>query len=117
MKSIVIAGLLLGAAHGAHAAPYVNVEANQYYSGGDLGGTVTDIHVGYEGSSGAYSWYVQGGPSLLAPQGQDGSTEYGGKLGGSVAVTSNASVYGEVAGVTTPGDPAVAVKAGLKWGF
>ena len=117
MKSIVIAGLLLGAAHGAHAAPYVNVEANQSYSGGDLGGTVTDIHVGYEGSSGAYSWYVQGGPSVVAPDGGDGSTELSGKVGGSVAVSSTASVYGEVAGATTSDDPSIGLKAGLKWGF
>ena len=117
MKSIVIAGLLLGAAHGAHAAPYVNVEANQSYSGGDLGSTVTDIHVGYEGTSGAYSWYLQGGPSVVAPQGGDGTTELSGKVGGSVAVSSSASVYGEVAGATTSGDPAVGLKAGLKWGF
>lgn len=117
MKSIVIAGLLLGAAHGAHAAPYVNVEANQSYSGGNLGGTVTDIHVGYEGSSGAYSWYVQGGPSVVAPNGGDGTTELSGKVGGSVAVSSSASVYGEVAGASTSGDPSVGLKAGLKWGF
>ena len=117
MKSIVIAGLLLGAAHGAHAAPYVNVEANQSYSGGDLGSTVTDIHVGYEGTSGAYSWYGQFGPSIFSPQGGDGSTELSGKVGGSVAVSSSASVYGEVAGATTSDDPSIGLKAGLKWGF
>ena len=117
MKSIVIAGLLLGAAHGAHAAPFVNVEANQSYSGGDLGGTVTDIHVGYEGTSGAYSWFGQFGPSIVSPQGGDGSTELSGKMGGSVSVSSTASVYGEVAGATTSGDPAVGLKAGIKWGF
>ena len=117
MKSIVIAGLLLGAAHGAHAGTYVNVEANQSYSGGDLGSTVTDIHVGYEGTSGAYSWYGQFGPSIVSPQGGDGSTELSGKVGGSVAVGSTASVYGEVAGATTSGDPAIGLKAGVKWGF
>jgi hypothetical protein len=118
MKSIIFAGLLLGAAHGAHAAPYLNVEANQSYSGGDLGGTVTDIHIGTEGSSGAYSWYLQGGPSLLAPSGGgDGSTELSGKVGGSVAVSSTASVYGEVSGSTTSGDPAIGLKAGVKWGW
>ena len=108
----------MGAAHGAHAAPYFNVEANQSYSGGgNLDATVTDIHVGYEGSSGAYSWFLQGGPSVVAPQGGDGSTEFSGKVGGSVAVSSAASVYGEVAGATTSGDPAVGLKAGIKWGL
>tara|TARA_Y100001938_G_scaffold44649_1_gene61990 strand:- start:1640 stop:1990 length:351 start_codon:yes stop_codon:yes gene_type:complete len=116
MKSIVIAGLLLGAAHGAHAAPYVNVEANQSYSGGDLGGTVTDIHIGTEGSSGAYSWYVQGGPSLSAPQGGDSSTEFSAKAGGAVDV-GPASVYGEVSGSTTESDPVIGLKAGVKYSF
>ena len=117
MKSIIFAGLLLGAAHGAQAAPFVNVEANQSYSGGSLGETITDVHVGYEGTSGAYSWYGQFGPSIVSPQGGDGSTELSGKVGGSVAVSSTASVYGEVAGATTSGDPAVGLKAGIKWGF
>ena len=117
MKSIVIAGLLLGAAHGAHAAPYVNVEANQSYSGSSLGSTVTDFHVGTEGASGAYSWYLQGGPSVIAPSGDaEGSTELSGKIGGAVEVGS-ASVYGEFAGATTPGDPSYGVKAGIKWGW
>ena len=116
MKSIVIAGLLLGAAHGAHAGTYVNVEANQSYSGGSLGGTVTDIHIVTEGSSGAYSWYVQGGPSVVAPQGGDGTTEFSANAGGAVDV-GPASVYGEVAGATTSGDPAIGLKAGVKWGF
>jgi hypothetical protein len=117
MKSIVIAGLLLGAAHGAHAAPYLNVEANQSYSGGSLGSTITDIHIGTEGSSGAYSWYLQGGPSVVAPQEGDGSTEFSAKVGGSVAVSSTASVYGEVAGATTSDDPSIGLKAGVKWGW
>ena len=117
MKSIIFAGLLLGAAHGAHAAPYLNVEANQSYSGGSLGATVTDIHIGTEGSSGAYSWYLQGGPSVVSPQGGDGSTEFSAKAGGAVSVSSTASVYGEVSGATTSGDPAIGLKAGVKWGF
>ena len=117
MKSIVIAGLLLGAAHGAHAAPYVNVEANQSYSGSTLGSTVTDFHVCTEGASGAYSWYLQGGPSVISPSGgAKGSTELSGKVGGAVDV-GPASVYGELAGATTPGDNSYGVKAGIKWGF
>lgn len=116
MKSIIFAGLLLGAAHGAHAAPFLNVETNQSYSGGSLGGTVTDIHIGTEGSSGSYSWYIQGGPSLVAPQGEDSSTEFSAKAGGAVDV-GPASIYGEVSGVTTESDPGIGVKAGVKWGW
>lgn len=117
MKSIVIAGLLLGAAHGAHAGTYVNVEANQSYSGGgNLDGTVTDVHVGTEGSSGAYSWFLQGGPSLVAPQGGDSSTEFSAKVGGAVDV-GPAAVYGEVSGSTTESDPVIGLKAGIKYSF
>ena len=95
MKSIILAGLLLGAAQGAHAG-YVNVEANQAYTGpGELQSTVTDIHYGIEGASGAYSWYVQGGPQIQSLPEDDelvlsmifktrlfaGSDSYGAKAG------------------------------------
>ena len=46
-----------------------------------------------------------------------GQLELSGKMGGSVAVSPSASVYGEVAGSTTSGDPAWGLKAGLKWNF
>ncbi len=115
MKSIVIAGLLLGAAHGAHAAPasFINVEANQSYQDG-LTGTVTDIHYGLEGGEGPYSWFGQFGPSLVNPQVGDGELRFSGKLGGAVDV-GPASIYGEVSGTTTSGDPAIGVKAGVKY--
>lgn len=117
MKSIIFAGLLLGAAQGAHAAPYLNIEANQGYSGNRLGSTVTDVHYGVEGEEGVYSWYLQGGPSYVSIQGEEGQLQLSGKLGASVAVSPSASVYGEVAGATTSGDPAWGLKAGLKWNF
>ncbi len=117
MKSILIVGLLFGAAQGAHASPYLNIEANQGYSGNQLGATVTDIHYGVEGEEGVYSWYLQGGPSYVSLQGETGQLELSGKMGGSVAVSPSASVYGEVAGSTTSGDPAWGLKAGLKWNF
>ena len=49
MKSIIAAGFLLGCAHGAIAGPYANIEANSGFVGSDYGGSVTDVHVGYEG--------------------------------------------------------------------
>ena len=53
MKSIIIAGLLLGAAHGAaQAGPYVNVEANSGFTGSDYTGTATDVHVGTKALTG-----------------------------------------------------------------
>ena len=56
MKSIITAGLLLGAAHGMTtptlAGPFANVEANSGFSGSEYIGSVTDIHVGYDGALG-----------------------------------------------------------------
>tara|TARA_R100000988_G_C3890309_1_gene112490 strand:- start:158 stop:511 length:354 start_codon:yes stop_codon:yes gene_type:complete len=117
MKSILFAGLLFGVASAAHAAPYLNVEANQAYSGSTLGGTVLDIHYGVESNEGNFSWYAQGGPSVVSIPSEDTSElQFSGKVGGAVAVGA-ASIYGELSGVTTANDPAVGVKAGVKWGF
>ena len=44
---------------------YLNPEWNGGWSGSDFGGGVLDAHVGYE--SGAF--YIQGGPSVLMPDG------------------------------------------------
>ena len=92
MKSIVIAGLLLGAAHGAHAAPYLNVEANQSYSGGSLGTlqTSTDPKVPAVPTPG-----TAGGPSVVAPQ-EDGSTELAPRLAASTLVLHPSMVKWQV---------------------
>ena len=50
MKSIIAAGLLLGCAHGAVAAPYANVESNTSWYGNDYLGSVIEAHGGYEGA-------------------------------------------------------------------
>ena len=52
MKSIIAAGLLLGCAHGAVAAPYANVESNTSWYGNDYLGSVIEAHGGYEGALG-----------------------------------------------------------------
>jgi len=114
MKSIILAGLLLGAAHGAaQAGPYVNVEANSGFTGSDYTGTATDVHVGYEGAN----WYVQGGPVLLAPDAGEGSVELSGKAGGSYNLTDAVSVYGEVSFVTGEDDNGYGTKVGAKYNF
>ena len=113
MKSIIVAGLLLGCAHGVQAAPYANVEANQSYVDGEVS-TAVDIHVGTEGSFAGGSWYVQGGPVLI-----DGATEeveLSGKAGGSLAVSDELSIYGELSFLTGT-DLAVGTKAGVKYVF
>ena len=112
MKSIIIAGLLISAAGAAQAGPYANVEVNSGYAGSDYIGSVTDVHVGYEGAN----WYVQGGPALLAPDNVDGDIELSGKAGGSYGINAALSVYGELSFLT--GDTnSYGTKAGLKYNF
>ena len=78
----------------------------------DYQGTVTDVHVGYEGAN----WYVQGGPALIQMDGEDGDVELSGKAGGSYAVSENLSVYGEVSFIT--GDEnGYGTKVGAKYKF
>ena len=83
IKPLVIAasGVLAGSA--AWAGPYANVEMNGGYQDEYLGST-TDVHIGYEGTSGPYAFYLQGGPAIVAPDGEDSEIELSGKIGASV---------------------------------
>ena len=107
----------------AFAGPYVNIESNSGFVGSDYSSSVLETHVGYEGDlGGSAAWYVQGGPALLFPDGDDTTTELSGKIGASVGLTERLSAYGEVAAITTEqidfdADMAVGVKAGLKFNF
>ena len=103
----------------AFAGPYVNVEANSGFAGSDYAGTVTDLHVGYEGSAGALGYYIQGGPSLVSPDGAASDTVFSGKVGGSVAATENLGVYGEFSLATGANGAknGYGTKAGVKYSF
>ena len=109
--------LLAGA---AFAGPYVNVEANSGWTGTDYTGTNTDLHVGYDGTLGTSSYYVQGGATVTAPDGTDGDTVPSGKLGLSASLTESLGAYGEVSFVGS-GDENVdrgyGAKAGVKYSF
>ena len=113
MKSIIAAGFLLGCAQGAIAGPYANIEANSGFVGSDYSGSATDVHVGYEGAN----LYVQGGPALLAPDGEDGDVQLSGKAGGSYSVNEALSVYGEVSFITGDDDNGYGTKVGAKYNF
>jgi len=119
IKLLIASGVAVSAA--ALASPaladiYVNPEFNGGSYGDDyLGGTL-NLDVGYELSEGAYSFYIQGGPAIVMPEGVDSEVEFAGKFGGSVAVTEKASVYGELSGMT--GDElSVGTKLGMKYSF
>ena len=66
----------------ALAGPYVNVETNAGWTGADYTGATTDLHLGHEGALGEDgSWYVQGGASLVSPDGGETDTVPSGKAG------------------------------------
>ena len=113
--AVAVSGVLAGSA--ALAGPYVNVENNAGYSGGDYVGATTDFHVGFEGADGVYSYYAQGGPAFVSPQGEDGEFELSGKVGGNVQVAENVGIYGELSFLTAEEDPSVGTKLGVKYAF
>lgn len=113
--AIAASGVLVGSA--ALAGPYVNVENNAGYNGGDYIGSATDFHVGYEASDDVYGFYVQGGPALLAPDDEDAEFELSGKIGGSVQPTEDLNVYAELSVITTDDDPSFGTKLGAKYSF
>lgn len=116
IKPAVIASAIALSGAPAFAGPYANVENNAGFQDQFLG-SVTDMHIGYEGGDGTYGFYLQGGPSIVSPNGGDVDVELSGKIGGSVQATENFGVYGEVSFVTTPMDPVVGTKIGAKWNF
>jgi len=117
IKSVIaaaaVAPLFAGA---AFAGPYVNVEANSGFAGSDYTGTTTDFHVGFEGTQGATSWYIQGGPSVISPDGGAAETKFSAKTGGGIAATENLGVYGEISFVNGTTN-SYGTKAGLKYTF
>ena len=85
----------------AFAGPYVNVEANASYPDGEYTPATTDLHFGFDGGSEKVSWYVQGGPAFNHTDSTDDTeTELSGKVGASVAINEDLSVYGEIAGIS-----------------
>ena len=103
----------------ALAGPYVNVETNAGWTGDDYTGAITDIHVGYEGEVGSASYYVQGGPAIVAADGVDTETQFSGKAGLGVPVSDALGVYGEVSFLTADDedDFGVGGKLGVKYNF
>lgn len=101
-KSIFAATAALSMSAGAaFAGPYVNVESNASWAGDDYVGAVTDIHVGFGGDLGEdASWYVQGGPAILAIDGAENETRYSGKVGVAADLTDSLGIYGELSALT-----------------
>ena len=125
MKLIALAALTASTALAtpATAGVYANVESNGARVGSEYTGSVTDVHVGYEknlGLSGS-SFYVQGGPAIVAEQGEDSDWRLSGKVGGNFQATEKVGVYGELALLTadqdTDDDNSWSTKLGVKYSF
>jgi hypothetical protein len=116
MKTLAILPAVALMAAPAFAAPYVNVEANSGFVGSDYSGTTTDFHVGVDGAEGSASWYLQGGPSIVSPDGGAAETILTAKVGGGVGVTEALSVYGEISAAFDTVN-SYGTKAGLKYRF
>ena len=86
----------------AFAGPYVNIESTLSYPDGEYTGATTDVHFGYEGTSGEkIGYYLQGGPSINHSEAADSTeTELSGKIGGSYAFAADTALYGELSGQT-----------------
>ena len=121
IKSVFAATAALSmSASAAFAGPYVNVETNAGWAGDDYTGAVTEAHVGYEGELGeSAGYYVQGGPAIVAIDGEDTETEFSGKAGVGVEITENLGAYGELSFITVDAqdDLNVGGKLGLKYTF
>ena len=98
----------------AFAGPYVNIETVQSYTGDDYTGLSTELQLGYEGEN----WYVSGGPIVDSPDNGESSTDFLGKVGGSLALTDSIGAYGEITVQTDEtADNAYGVKMGAKYTF
>ena len=122
MKRIALALASTLAAGPAFAGVYVNVENNAGFTGADYTGAVTDFHVGYEGGTDTFGFYVHGGPAVVTVDVADESdNRISGKVGATVAATEKLDLYGEVSVLTansdTDDDNAWATKVGAKFSF
>tara|TARA_B100002019_G_scaffold283148_1_gene289239 strand:- start:4126 stop:4497 length:372 start_codon:yes stop_codon:yes gene_type:complete len=122
IKSVFAATAALSVSAGAAVAgPYVNVETNAGWTGSEYSGAATDLHVGYEGALGENaSYYVQGGATLVSPDGGETDTVPSGKAGIGIGVTDALGAYGEVSFVGSGDediDRGYGAKLGLKYSF
>jgi len=83
---------------------YLNTEANSSYTGSNYTSTTTDLHVGYEGGTDSFGYYVQGGPAVVAADGVDSDTRMSGKVGANLAATEKLDFYGELSVLTADAD-------------
>ena len=120
-SAFAAAAALSMSATAAVAGPYVNVEANAGFTGSEYEGTNTDLHIGYEGDiSDSVSYFVQGGATVLSPDGGESETVPSGKAGIGLDVTDALGAYGELSFVGSGDkdiDRGYGAKLGVKYSF
>ena len=113
MKALIASTTItLLTAGSAIAAPYAVIENNGGYTGSKSVGSVTDFHIGWEGSN----YYAEFGPSLFAPDGGESEILLTAKAGGSVPITDKLAGYGEL-GITFDDTNSYSTKLGVKYSF
>ena len=123
MKLIALAALAstTALATPASAGVYVNVENNGTRLGSEYLGSTTDLHVGFEGGTDKFGYYIQGGPAVVANQGADSDWRLSGKAGGNFAASEKLDVYGEISLLTSDEDLDIdnswGTKIGAKYKF
>ena len=118
MKTIALAIAASTFAVPSIAGPYVNVETNANYTGSDYTSRATDLHIGYEKTSGLVDWYVQGGKTINAVDGAHADSNFSGKFGGSIAASEKLGLYGEVSfAAVEDEDNTYGTKLGAKYSF
>ena len=124
MKLIALAALASSVAVAAPASAgiYTNVESNGSSVGSEYTGAVTDVHVGFEKvADNGSSFYIQGGPAVVAEQEEDSDWRLSGKVGGNFQATDSLGVYGEASLLTadqdTDDDNSWGTKIGVKYSF
>lgn len=86
---------------------YIDVNNTVGWFNGRYDANVTEPHIGYEGTWGEkFSYYIQGGPSIQAVEGEATTTQISGYVGGEYAVSERVAVYGEFYATSLDGDDA-----------
>ena len=116
LKKVLAVAAVSAVSTPAFAGFYLNAEVNSGFSGQNYTGSATDLHLGYEGSNGSASYYVQGGALLSNPDDSDSETNFSGKIGGSISAAEKIDVYGEFSVVTNDTN-SYGSKLGLKYKF
>ena len=118
MKKILLLVATAAISSPVLAGPYVNLETKAKYTGTDYKSRETDLHVGYEDKVKDLAWYIQGGKTLNAVDGEDSDSNWSGKTGAKLPVTDKLGIYGELSFAQVEGaDNNWGTKLGTKFTF